>query len=83
MRADVTMLNSMRVCSRFWSSCSQFKAVEMAERNYGNAHRFVESAHLSYTETELLLEGRETSRAMLDSANENLLSFSSDRPASG
>ena len=52
----------------------QLKAVEMAERNYGNANRFVESAKVSYTETQLLLERGETSRSSLDSANENLLS---------
>lgn len=64
--------NTERSVRTAWAN--QQSALVKAERNYGNATRFLESAQLSYTETELLLEKGEASRATLDSANENLLS---------
>lgn len=53
---------------------NQETALEMADRNYGNAQRFLESAQLSQTETQLMFDRGEASQAALDDANENLLS---------
>lgn len=53
---------------------NQTSALAMAQRNYENAQRFLESARLSETETRLLLERGEAAQAALDSAAENLLS---------
>lgn len=53
---------------------NQQSSLSMAQRNYENALRFVDSAELSYTETALLLERGEASRSALDSAHEKLLS---------
>lgn len=52
----------------------QRNAITKALHNYDNASRFIETAQTTYTETELLLQKGDASRAKLDSANENLLS---------
>jgi len=64
--------NTERSVRTVWQN--QQNALAKAVRNYENANRFIESAELSYTETELLLAKGEASRSTLDSANENLLS---------
>lgn len=53
---------------------NQQNALAAAERNYANALRFLESAKLSYEETELLFSRGESAQASLDEANEKLLS---------
>jgi len=53
---------------------NQTSALAMAERNFENAQRFLESARLSETETKLLLERGEAAQATMDSATENRLS---------
>jgi outer membrane protein TolC len=64
--------NSERSVRTAWQT--QKNALTKAEHNYANAASFIETAQLSYTETELLLEKGEASRSTLDSSNENLLS---------
>lgn len=64
--------NTERSVRTAWQN--QQTSLVMAERNVENANRFMESAKMSYTETELLLEKGDSSRASLDSANEKMLS---------
>lgn len=52
---------------------NQQNALAMAERNYVNAQRFMESARLSYEETNLLFERGEVSQAAMNQADEELL----------
>ncbi|GAB1431811.1 hypothetical protein MASR2M29_04360 [Spirochaetota bacterium] len=52
---------------------NQQSALAMAERNYQNAQRFMDSARLSYEETSLLFGSGEVSQSTMDTAEEELL----------